>query len=102
MNKNDKNEEIQSRREFFKNAAKGVLPILGTMLLISNPIIGKAADVAMGCKYGCSSGCYTACSGSCKSGCDGSCKNACDGCQYTCSGGCKNSCIGTCKHSSSR
>lgn len=27
MNKNDENEEIQSRREFFKNAAKGVLSI---------------------------------------------------------------------------
>lgn len=102
MNKKDNNEGIQSRREFFKKAAKSVLPILGVMLLTSNPLVGKVTEVAMGCKYGCSNGCYTACSGSCKSGCDGSCKNACDGCQYTCSGGCKNSCGGTCKHSSNR
>lgn len=102
MKKKDNSEDIQSRREFFKNAAKGILPILGVMLLTGEPLIGKNSDVAMGCKYGCSSGCYTACSGSCKSGCDGSCQNACYGCQYTCSGGCKNSCRATCMHSSSR
>ena len=28
MKKNGKNEELQSRREFFKRAAKGALPIL--------------------------------------------------------------------------
>jgi len=29
---NNKNEELQSRREFFKKAAKGALPILGISL----------------------------------------------------------------------
>ena len=31
MRKNKKNEELQSRREFFKRAAKGTLPIIGVM-----------------------------------------------------------------------
>ncbi len=31
MRKNKKNEELQSRREFFKKAAKGTLPIIGVM-----------------------------------------------------------------------
>ena len=93
---------IQTRREFFKNAVKGALPILGAIVLVSNPIISKAAETAIGCKYGCSSGCYRSCNTSCESSCYGTCKNACDGCKYTCSGGCKNTCGGTCKHSSSR
>ncbi|MFK2396247.1 Cys-Xaa-Xaa-Xaa repeat radical SAM target protein [Bacteroides fragilis] len=87
--KKNKNEELQSRREFFKKAAKGALPILGAIILASNPVLAKAGETAMGCKYGCSTGCYTACSGSCKSGCDGTCKNACYGCKYTCEGTCK-------------
>ena len=100
--KQNKNEELQSRREFFKRAAKGALPILGAIALANMPVIANAGESAMGCKYGCSTGCYTACQGSCKSSCSGSCKNGCDGCKYTCSGSCKNSCSGTCKHSSSR
>lgn len=35
MVKNEKNEELQSRREFFKKAAKGALPILGAVVLAS-------------------------------------------------------------------
>ena len=49
-NKKNQKEEIQSRREFFKNAAKGVLPILGAMLLAGSPAIVKAASIVpMGC-----------------------------------------------------
>lgn len=102
MEKKNRDEELQSRREFFKKAAKGALPILGAIALASTPLLASAADSAMGCKYGCSSGCYSSCSGSCKSSCSGTCKHACEGCKYTCSGSCKNSCSGTCKHSSSR
>lgn len=36
MEKN-KNEELQSRRDFFKKAAKGVLPILGAVVLSGAP-----------------------------------------------------------------
>lgn len=76
MDKKERNEEIQSRREFFKNAAKGALPILGAVLLANAPVIARAADseAPMGC------------TGSCYSGC----KNGCTSCKYTCKGGCKN------------
>ena len=78
MKKQNEKEEIQSRREFFKNAAKGALPILGVALLASNPIVAKAAVTPNGCaRYGC---------GICTNSCKGECKG---GCRYTCSGGCK-------------
>lgn len=35
MEKNKNNEELQSRREFFKKAAKSALPILGAVVLAS-------------------------------------------------------------------
>lgn len=101
MEKKNRNEELQSRREFFKKAAKGVLPILGAVVLAGAPAIVKAAEESpMGCKYGCSTGCYTSCNTGCKSGCYGTCKHACDGCKYTCDSTCKNSCKESCRYSS--
>ena len=44
MKKNEKKEELQSRREFFKKAAKGALPILGAILLSGAPQILNAAE----------------------------------------------------------
>lgn len=43
MKKNGKNEELQSRREFFKRAAKGALPILAGAALLSSPILSETA-----------------------------------------------------------
>lgn len=43
MKKNEKNEELQSRREFFKKAAKGALPILGAIVLANAPAVINAA-----------------------------------------------------------
>lgn len=85
MEKKNKNEELQTRREFFKKAASAALPILGAALLASNPIIANAnPTAALACP----------CSGSCK----GSCQYACKGCEYTCSGGCKHyACKGVAK-----
>lgn len=78
MKQNKKNEELQSRREFFKKAAKGALPILGAIALANVPLLSSAADSQNGCsRYGC---------GVCTSGCSGACKG---GCYTTCSGGCK-------------
>lgn len=45
MVKKEKNEELQSRREFFKKAAKGALPILGAVVLASAPGLANAADI---------------------------------------------------------
>ena len=41
---NKKKDELQNRREFFKKAAKGALPILGAIVLANVPGILKAAD----------------------------------------------------------
>ena len=80
---NKKQEELQSRREFFKSAAKAALPIVGAIVLSQLPI--KAQATEMGCsKYGC---------GTC-TGCGGSCNRSCSGC----SGGCQTTCTGGCAH----
>ena len=78
MVKNEKNEELQSRREFFKKAAKGALPILGAVVLASAPGLANAAEsaVEMGCSTNCNvhcSGCGTACFKGCSNGCSGGC-----------------------------
>ena len=91
MKKNGKNEELQSRREFFKKAAKGALPILGAIVLASNPSIVRATDTvgSMGC---------STCTGSCTVTCGGNCVNRCTGsCTVTCGGNCYHGCTGTCK-----
>ncbi len=88
------NEEIQSRRDFFKKTVKSALPILGAVLLANAPTIVKAAESEidpMGCGYTCSGSCKNACT-SCKYDCSGSCKNTCTGCKYECSGSCKGGC----------
>lgn len=84
MDKKKRNEEIQSRREFFKNAGKKALPILGAVALMNIPTIAKAVE-ATGCTSG---GCYGSCSTRCENVCTG-CGSACqNGCAAGCTGGC--------------
>lgn len=93
-NEKEGKKEIQSRREFFKKAAKGALPILGAVILASSPIISKATESEpMGCYYGCQNSCSGTCSGGCM-GCKGSCIG---GCESLCGGNCQMSCSGTCR-----
>lgn len=73
MEKNKKNEELQSRREFFKSAAKGVLPILALTALGSTIFTacekeedGKTCAACTNECSGCGFGCQDDCSGSCK------------------------------------
>lgn len=75
MQKNKKNEELQSRREFFKKAAKGALPILGLVALANVPgVLNAATDAPMGCSSGsCYRGCASTCSGYCTTTCNASC-----------------------------
>ena len=88
MEKDNKN-ELQSRREFFKNSAKRVLPIIGAMVM-ANPIIAKAVEFEEGTLAGyCRGGCYEYCVSSCKETCD-----------VTCSFGCGSSCLGNCNETS--
>ena len=85
MKKNKNNGELQSRREFFKKAAKGVLPIIGAVVLASAPGIVRAAEeTPMGCNYGCNGTCM-GCRGTCTgcSGCGGYCRQNCSsGCAH--------------------
>lgn len=107
MEKNKKNEELQSRREFFKKAAKTVLPILASIVLASTPTILKAKETTpqwcrFGCAGFCAGQCYASCVGGCYVGCVGCvgfCKVQCIGCIGTCQGTCLNSCSGGCINS---
>lgn len=88
--KNKQSEELQSRREFFKKAAKAALPVVGAVVLSALPLQQAQAT---GCGWG-------DCTGNCYGGCDGTCgKNACTGgCQGNCAGGCSSSCYGSCSN----
>ena len=93
MKKQNENEELQSRREFFKQAAKKALPVFGAIALASSPIIAKASEMKpMGCNSYCYNSCMVGCSGTCQASCQCSCRHSCQG---SCTGGCYNSCMGT-------
>lgn len=111
MDEIKKNESIQSRREFFKKAAKTALPILGIAFLASNPFIAKAStvmDCSSRCSGRCSSGCMLSCKSVCAENCGGKtenfyCGGGCEGCRGRCtgcSGECYGSCSGSCNRSS--
>ena len=103
MKKESKYEEIQSRREFFKNAAKKALPILGAIVLVNLPTITKAAETKTTNGCSCGSSCYGSCSGGCRDGCEGcsgSCQGRCYGCSGSCQSGCT-SCRGDCSGTTS-
>lgn len=86
--------ELQSRREFFKNAAKKTLPILGAIALMHLPFLSKAET-----PMGCNSNCKLACATDCRSGCEGKCSDHCaKSCSENCYTGCRNTCVGTCKN----
>ncbi len=89
--KSNKNEELKSRRDFFKKAAKSALPILGAVVLANSPLVSKATESMMSCNGSCSGSCKGACSSSCSGSCSGGCTGSCTG-----------SCKGTCASSSSR
>lgn len=110
MKEKKNNEELQSRREFFKRAAKGTLPILGAIMLAGTPSIINATvsdvtsckDCTNGCRGGCKNSCLSACSINCQgssfnNACNGYCKGLCSA---GCTGGCKGQCKGSCNVSS--
>lgn len=86
------NEELQSRREFFKKAAKAALPVIAVAAFAAAPTIVNATESSMGCsERSCTNYCMTGCTG-CR-GCKGNC-------EHTCLGSCRNSCSGSCDSSS--
>lgn len=90
MEEKKQNEELQSRREFFKNAARKALPVIGVIALASSPILAQAAETPMGCQ----TSCYNTCNGC--TGCSSRCKDGCSGCGTVCYQGCAVGCTGGC------
>ena len=82
MKKHTQDKELQTRRRFFKVAAKKVLPILGAVALMNTPVIAKAVEAEptgcnrQDCTNGCIQSCY-GCKGTCKGDCTGRCSGAC-------------------------
>lgn len=78
------NEGLHSRREFFKKAAKGTLPILGVSLfglsILNSCDKDEPSNGGSGCKGNCSGNCDSSCSGSCSSSCSGNCDGCTGGC----------------------
>lgn len=77
--KQDENEGLQSRREFFKKAAKGALPILGVSLFGTTLLTSCDKDEPDG-----GGGGSCSCSNTCSGSCDGDCSGNCDGCSGSC------------------
>ena len=86
MRKKMNNEELQSRREFFKKAAKGALPMIAAVALASAPAIVNAAEAAP-----------QVCNGSCSGTCTGGCMGCQGGCKGSCSQACSSNCLTACK-----
>lgn len=73
MSNKKQNEELQSRREFFKKAAKAALPVFAISILGSSLLTSCEDD-----PFGCGKSCSGSCSGGCQDGCDAGCGGSCD------------------------
>ncbi len=62
---------IQSRREFFKTATKKALPIIGGALLIGSSPLFTSCEDCEDCGITCTAECSSGCSSTCKSTCSG-------------------------------
>ena len=97
MKEEDKNKNLRSRRDFFKKAAKSVLPLLGVAALVSAPKVAKAAETPQMCQWDCTFTCRggcQGCTGACTGGCYGGCNTTCTGsCRGLCLSGCRNFCV---------
>ena len=91
MSNSKKNEELQSRREFFKQASKAALPVVGAAIMASVPFV--KSEAATDCVGMCANSCQITCSGTCDITCKGDCKGTCE---TGCYNGCRNTCHGTC------
>ncbi len=100
MKEKKQNEELQSRREFFKEAAKKALPFIGAIALAGAPVIAQAAEkTVMGCNNYCAQHCSAGCAGTCSGRCEGSCKGCSGTCETACARGCSATCNGLGRHS---
>ncbi len=92
MGEKKQNEELQSRREFFKEAAKKALPILGALALASTPVFAQAVESEQSSCAGCNNRCMNSCFNTCHGTCNKHCADNCNGnCRGTCSNACARS-----------
>lgn len=66
--------DLQSRREFFKSAAKAAIPVVGAVVLANFPLQSQAVT---GCGGTCEGYCMGTCQGTCTGSCMGSCARTC-------------------------
>lgn len=91
-NSNMKN-KLQNRREFFKQAAKKALSILGLAVMAV-----AAPSMLQSCKKESVNHCVDACTNACKTTCRTTCVGSCSTqCTTGCKGSCKTGCGGNCK-----
>lgn len=99
------NDELMSRRRFFKKAAKGLLPMLGAFVAaptILTSMTSCSKDGCDGCEDICMDNCFDTCAGSCFTSCSGSStKSTCSNCANDCSSSCKETCHGSCENTCS-
>lgn len=90
------NEDIVSRRSFFRTSVQIVLPILTLLVLPSCAPAKKLRTAPSTCRGTCTGTCKV----SCGSACDGSCAGSCKGlCAVACGGSCAGTCLYMCQHS---
>lgn len=102
--------DLFSRRQFFKKSLKKILPVIGGVVLGALHLEKAEGKTPTNCIYGCAYACMTSCSGACDFTCLGDCHAGCKTscylgcktmCTETCRGGCKNGCADTCYNSCS-
>lgn len=92
-----KNEEILSRRGFFKKAAKGTLPMIALIGFGSVQTLFTSQVAAQGCQD-CTGACRNDCTSACRDNCVGDCRDNCKGdCRDNCKGDCRNDCTSACR-----
>ena len=72
--------ETQTRRQFFKEAAKKALPIMGVIVLSATPFrlnaIQSSDCASNSCTNGCKGNCTKWCNGTCHTSCSDNCKGS--------------------------
>ena len=85
---------LKNRREFFKEAAKKTLPILGMAVMATiAPSIMQSCTKSLDCVDACTNACQNTCRTTCVGGCSKTCTGNCD---TSCKGDCNTTCSGTC------
>jgi hypothetical protein len=88
--------ELKNRREFFKEAAKKTLPILG-MAVIAMAVpstLQSCKKISLGCDDVCTNACKTTCKTTCVGGAKCSCGSGCTTSCYN--RGCSSTCYSKC------